>query len=152
MREGRGGGWQLQEAQLGGFFEEGAGDEAGDGSEEPLYAPELDGLPVEGGAGGEEDSDGDCANQTEGAKQESDEGGRAQAKASAEGNQFAPAGDLGGAVNIVLGTAGAATMAVARADDEFGTALFTGLGADLGGDDFCSRRSPELILRLIDNP
>jgi len=137
---------------LGVLFEEGAGDETGDGSEEPLDAPELDGLPVERGAGGEQDPDRDRANQTKRAEQKCNEGGRGKSKTDSEGGQFCQAGYLDYAFDGLVRPAGSTTMAVARADDEFGLAFLAGLAANLTGDDRSRGGSPELVVCLIDNP
>jgi len=43
------------------LLEEAAGDKGGDGGEQPLDAPKLDGLPIEHGASAEEQADGESA-------------------------------------------------------------------------------------------
>jgi hypothetical protein len=92
------------------LLEEAAGDKGGDGGEQPLDAPKLDGLPIEHGASAEEQADGESAYDAQDTKQEGYYGRYVEAEPEAEAGEFRHAGDF--TRNIQIGTASAAGMAI----------------------------------------
>jgi len=132
------------------LLEHRARDKGGDRRNQPLDAPQLDGLPVEEGASAKEHADRQGTHYTEDAEQKSDHGRHGEPETLSQGCQFSQARDLEGAGSIQVGTAGATSVAVKRADDVLGTA--TAGCAPIGAGDSGGRhgRPPKFVPSLID--
>ena len=120
-----------------------------------LDPPELDGLPVESGPDAEEDANKHSSHDAECASQKGDDGGRSEAEALAERDEFRETGDFQRTRSVQAGTGGAASMAIERADDEFGCATMAGCTSFVAAcpvDDSLGHRHgwpPEIVLSLI---
>ncbi|MGA2356404.1 MAG: hypothetical protein ABSG02_18065 [Terriglobales bacterium] len=94
------------------FLQEAASYEGGHRGEQPLDAPQLDGLPVEQGTRTEKQADGKSSDEAEDTGHKGADGRSGEAEALGERGEFGSPRDFKGAGAVQTGTLGTAGMAV----------------------------------------